>query len=262
MNIWCKDELSILKNNYNKMKTIDLLKLLPKRSLISIKQMIWKNKLFLKGRNRRMYNLEKLLGNTNETYYWIGFLLADGHFNKKNNRIHLSIHKKDIVQIQRFSDFIEGKCVIKNDRNCVLVAASNKQIVPLIKQKFDINNNKSHIPPNIEIFKKMEDELFLSLLIGYIDGDGNITNQSRNKTKTYGVIRIKSHSAWFDIFKYFEERLYQIFQINHHKYFTRIDKQGYCSLIFSNSIIGKTLKKFIITNKLPAMERKWNIILP
>ena len=41
----------------------------------------------------------------------------------------------------------------------------NKSAIAAICEKFDIKSKKTYCPPDVEIFKKLDDALFLSLLI-------------------------------------------------------------------------------------------------
>ena len=53
---------------------------------------------------RKKCNFEKLLEETNEKYYWLGFLLADGSFGKKKElKIGLSNKDKEhLIKLQNF----------------------------------------------------------------------------------------------------------------------------------------------------------------
>lgn len=60
-------------------------------------------------RNKKLY---KLLENSPEAYYWLGFLFADGHFTQ-SNRLVLSVSIKDKVHLERFIKFIGIQSHIK-----------------------------------------------------------------------------------------------------------------------------------------------------
>ena len=44
--------------------------------------------------------IEKLLDETPESYYWVGYLLADGHFNK-NYRLNFTQSGKDKISVEK-----------------------------------------------------------------------------------------------------------------------------------------------------------------
>ena len=87
------------------------------------------------------------------------------------------------------------------------------------------------------------------LLIGFIDGDGNIhKNYKRNDC----TIRIKLHKSWLNILKEFCEI------IGYKKDCAKVNNNGYASLVISNSIFIIELKK--LSKNVPALNRKWEII--
>ncbi len=200
--------------------------------------------------------LEFLLEDTALTYYWLGFLMADGHFSKKNElRLGLSI--KDEAHLRIFAKLINKnlhKTIEKKGLLYVYVSAMDNVIVPKIKEKFDINNRKTYIPPKLEIFEKMTDDLFLSFFIGYVDGDGNVKHQTGRKD---WVIQLGCHSSWKLIYKYFLKRLNRIFKCNSHtKIF--LDKRRLLRLFISTGVIIRGLKQKCIELKLSFLNRKWD----
>jgi len=62
--------------------------------------------------------LERLLENTPEAYYWIGFLMADGNFDIHGyvNRLTLFLSEKDKEHIQKFSQFIEVPVTTRKEK--------------------------------------------------------------------------------------------------------------------------------------------------
>ncbi len=48
--------------------------------------------------------------------------------------------------------------------------------VPLLKDIFSIENDKSHVPPVISNYNLTKDNI-MALIIGYIDGDGSIVRR-------------------------------------------------------------------------------------
>ena len=80
---WTKEELGILKEKYSTIENIeDLLMFLPKRTAKSInrKVCLMGLKRDNKVRRRTTYknNLKNLLNKSLESFYWIGFIFADG----------------------------------------------------------------------------------------------------------------------------------------------------------------------------------------
>ena len=95
MEIWSKEECVYLKQMYG---------LLDKHTLTSVLNRSWpsiQNKAFLlKIKRETNANSRKLISETNESYYWLGFLMADGHFNK-NGQIQINLAEKDLKHLQK-----------------------------------------------------------------------------------------------------------------------------------------------------------------
>ena len=199
-----------------------------------------------RARAKRKCDLSKLLEETPEAYYWIGFLLSDGHF--ENGRVKFHLGLKDSEQVKKFADFIKwsGKFDDRGELG-IGVAAKHTEVVEELCKKFDINNNKTYNPPKTIL--NHDKELLKYLLIGFIDGDGNIENQYKRKDC---FIRIKVHKSWDGILREFCEL------VGYDTKHVKLNKQGYCELCFSDSKIVTELKKK--THILPVLERKWGKI--
>lgn len=199
---------------------------------------------------KRLNNLSILLEDTPETYYWIGFLLADGHFDEKRIVVGLAEHDRD--HLERFAKYIsyEGtiSTVKKNSYNAVhsavRLSAMDAEVVTKLREKFDIKSNKTYNPP--KTLKWVSEDLFLCLLAGFIDGDGSI-NES--------CIRIKVHISWFNILLEFCERL----KLPEKNVF--ITKENYCVFYINRCDANRLFKNIILNNSIPFLYRKWSNII-
>ena len=92
--------------------------------------------------------MEKLLEETNLSYYWIGFILADGHISK-NNRLKVGLAIKDIKHLKQLAEYlnIDKIKINKHKKSCNFNKQSN--IVKEVKNKFNIDNNKTIKPPDL-----------------------------------------------------------------------------------------------------------------
>lgn len=195
---------------------------------------------------KRKCDLSSLLEETPEAYYWVGFLLADGHFEHGRITFHLSI--KDVNQVKKFADFIKWTGEFEKRKQLSIgVRAKHTTIVENLCKKFDIKHNKTYNPP--ETILNHDNELLKYLLIGFIDGDGNIEKQYKRNDC---FIRIKAHKSWEKILKEFCSLL------SYNDKHVRINKQQYCELCISNSKILNKLKKE--TKIIPVLKRKWDKI--
>ena len=197
--------------------------------------------------NERSSDLSILLNDSNETFYWIGFILADGCFFEDRLQITLAIKDKD--HLQNFANYVKYNIPLKDTKTNTTFSSKNIEICPLICEKFDIKANKTYNPP--KTIKTFTIDQQYCLLAGFIDGDGNIQNQ-RGGRKDY-FLRIKNHSSWEHILKEFNELIYNQESV-------KINNQGYAELNISNTEILKSLKRKVEEYNLPIMIRKWDII--
>lgn len=187
-------------------------------------------------------NFEHLLDESLEKYYWLGFLLADGHF--FNNRISITLSKKDKIHLEKLQKFLKIKTLIIKDGiyPTVKIAGMDTNIVKNICDKYKIDKNKTINPPNIF---EINGEKLKALCLGIIDGDGSISNFSNRKT---AFIRIKMHSNWLNVLNYLFPNK------------TRITPQGYAETTISDWSSVKNWKIFALSNNIPILERKWDKI--
>lgn len=185
---WSKQEITILKTNYQKMPRKELLKLLPNRTLggINIKA--------------RSLNLHNYIGNhswhstieynknyfsivNQETSYWAGFLAADAYIDSKNNKIRIKLAAKDKQQLMDFKQCLNFSGVIReytrntnkgfNFKTVYLDLCGASQIIKDLKLNFNIDSkNKSS---NLKAPFKLITINALAYIKGLIDGDGSIT---------------------------------------------------------------------------------------
>lgn len=198
---------------------------------------------------RSVYNIEKLLLNECESYYWIGFLLADGNFSDVHG-ISLSLALVDSEHLLKFCNFLNIKQTTVN-RGMIVGRAMNKPIIDAIREKFNINNRKTYIPPDIEIFKNIDRKLMVSLITGFIDGDGSIFINSKNSKIV--CLRITCHGSWVQILKLFATVLSPNAKVT-------INKRGHSVLNLSNTFELKKIKQEILEYNLPLLLRKWDRI--
>ncbi len=209
-----------------------------------------------KRQNKEHYgDLSILLNDTYESFYWIGFLLADGSFNK-TNRLTIVLSAHDIIHLEKFAKYIKYKKPIKisnvkiNNKEfqkCGL-SIQDKNIIPLLVEKFDISINKTYNPP--KTINKWNKDLILALFAGFIDGDGSITRKTNRKD---AKLHIKNHSSWLYILEEFSNIIFG-------KNYCGINKDGYAYLAIEEFPVIRKLKLELLKLNIPLLERKWNNI--
>ncbi len=246
---WSSEEKDLLINKYPETPTEELLELFPNRTWDSLKLMAEKLKIKRYYNAQRISSAKILLEETNETYYWLGFLMADGHFSE--NRLSLRLAIKDINHLEKFAKFIG--CNLNTYKETVSVSLMDTKYISKIREKFNIVNDKTYNPCNISNINDYN--LLMSLIIGFIDGDGSIgLVHKRNDA----ALRVKCHSSWLENLQFMVNVIYSKSDeivIN-----SKITKAGYAQFIISNNTILRLLKEIAINLNIPILERKWDVI--
>lgn len=187
-----------------------------------------------------------LLDGSNVSYYWLGFILADGHI-ENSTRLSVRLGLKDIDHLEKLSKYLKVK-MTKNDISCLISIMDSVSIRKLC-ENFSINSDKTTHPPNISVLNIERDKL-LSLFCGFIDGDGCIGNLHNRVDFN---LRVRCHSSWLEILSFFSSKF-----LNNCS--TKIDNRGYSILCCGNTELLKGIKKECLKLNIPLMNRKWNII--
>ncbi len=231
---WTNDEINYLKKNHGK-KTLNEMVNELNRSPSSI---INKSHLLkLNLRTNRLCDLGELINESNESYYWLGFLMADGHFSKRG-QIQINLSEKDLQHLIKFSKFVKYKKILTKPS---LYICDNR-FIPLLCEKYALVNNKTYNPPNIDNISG--DKLF-SLIIGFIDGDGTINN--------LGYLTIKIHNSWYEVLKKMMEHLVGVGNFS-----IIINKDNLVVSSITKIELMKKIKEKIINLNITFLERKWD----
>jgi hypothetical protein len=195
----------------------------------------------------------------------MGFLLADGHFNKLG-RISVTLAIQDLNHLELLANFVGVNTIKTTKKGAVSISFGDKVTSDKIKEKFNVNNLKSYSPPILPV---MTDDQFLSFMCGYIDGDGCISKQKGSSyTKKDGTVsnyirndlllQVKCHKNWQDSLERFGNRLCRIFSVDESKSKIRIDKKGYLVWRIYGNYLLEEIKKKALTLGIPLMKRKWD----
>lgn len=211
-------------------------------------------------KSRSHHNLSRLLEETPEAYYWMGFILADGYISYyRENPIAISIDlaPADCDHLAKFSAFVGADAPViykpsTSGSGRVRVRVPGRAVIPLILNKFGVLPNKTTNPPTVGV-DWMSDELFLSYLIGLIDGDGLI-NKANPRYQPF--IRIRVHSSWKCYLSLIDRRLSSISGSD--PLGTRDCKSGYVQINWGDRATVKMLRLFTVDYDLPVLNRKWS----
>lgn len=264
------EEIDIIKKEYPLCSKEVIMSLLPGRDYGTIK---WKANDLGVYKERAVQiesDVSKLLDESNETYYWIGFLMADGYISHDTNRISLALQVGDVEHVRKFANYIKREKINFSSCNSVspstgklyvkksyIVSAMDKFYIPQIIEKYDFKPRKTYNPPNLSYLNKDFNQ-FASFLIGFIDGDGSIVkNKNRLKKETkLCSIKIGCHLSWEKNLQFFSDKLRNFLKCDRIK--STISKKDGCSyIVFSTKCIN-FLKLKTIELKLPILNRKWD----
>ena len=192
--------------------------------------------------------LSNLLDNSPESYYWLGFLLADGHFSDKN-RVVLSISRKDRDHLKNLRTFLNCDSKIRDhsfewhgteyDMSTLSIMDTNS--ASIIRCKYKIESNKTKQPPDLSSLSEVDK---FCVMIGFVDGDGSIQYQT---SRTDCKISIKCHSSWLDNLRFLFGS-------------SRINSAGYAYHCTADNEIIRAWKRKALDLRLPIMQRKWDKI--
>jgi len=190
--------------------------------------------------SNKSFDLKRLLDGSNESLYWIGFILADGHISKSNT-IQINLHKKDYQHLNRLITYLDSKTNILIKENIVRCVLTDVPSVLCLKKMFNWSSNKTKNP--VEIPNLNDNQLF-SLIIGFIDGDGSIESKR---------LAVKCDKSWENILMRFYTHL-----TGEQKKFNYV---GNCSIFYIlKKAILRNIKNKSISLNLPIMKRKWDKI--
>lgn len=187
-----------------------------------------------------------------QTFYWVGFLIADGSFYNKG-KFELGLAEKDVEVLEEFSKYIDyqNKLMYREGTKSYRISFSNSKDVPKFMEKYGFKLRKTYNPIDFSIYNKYTKGQLMALLIGIIDGDGHIAN---NGSSGAFAITITAHTSW----EQFYIDLLTYLDLSHsivHR------KEGNCLTIrmYRKEII-QDLVNLINTNNLFHLKRKWEII--
>lgn len=259
-----KAELRKLKLLFSVASKSEILSVFPNRTWSSLRHTAY-HLGYSRGKfalNIPKNNFCRLLESSPVAHYWVGFLLADGSLSKKG-QLTLSCCVENKNHIEHFASFVNSRVKIEKESTSgykigkpyCRVAIASKINSQKLTDKFGFYNRKTYNPPPIEKYCDIEQDLFLSLLVGFIDGDGTIRQtSSRGKRRNACAIRIKLHKSWLVFLTMCCDRLNAIIQMDLPS--PKINKQGYASWEFSKGSAMSVLVTNIEQHSLPVLE-KW-----
>lgn len=194
---------------------------------------------------------------------YLGMLLADGHFSRKDS-ITLSLHQRDKDYLNHYKDYFDFSSLItlvKNRQDYYLIATDHN-LVPLIREKFDIQFQKTYNPPSLSWIREYNPDLYFAMIVGFIDGDGWISHDHRNHHFRIGT---RVHRSWLNNLIEFQNFLYEYFNIfpTKQKRPPHIIEPCYSNMsLYDQDLLIAVKNKIIEFDLYPyVLQRKWDKII-
>lgn len=194
---WSVIENKIITALYPESQWNKLLQLLPNRSMDSITQRAGELGV-VRIRTSHIGSLDNLLLDHPISYYWIGFLFADGHLSVDGKLVcNLSI--KDKSHLNKLANYLNVN--VNNNIKFPGICIQDKHKANYLRQKYDWHHRKTYNPPSLELYENLfcNKEFFVSWLIGFLDGDGSIVRDKR-RIQDIGFI-VGCHINWDSFLK-------------------------------------------------------------
>jgi len=201
---------------------------------------------------RRNGTMEPLINGSLESFYWLGFIAADGYI-YKNGHLMVSQSEKDKSNSYRLAKFLETDVYVhtpsswfENSSDAYRVNISDKKIGKQIREMFNIQDDspKTYTGISLDFIKNQEQAI--SFLCGFIDGDGSLTK--------HGSYNIQCHKSWFETFVNLCELI--PFESNCRVRYEKSKKDSFAVLSFKKKE-SEQIRQFALSNKLPVSERKF-----
>lgn len=256
---WSEKQLELLKYHwqYSNMKT--LLEIFPNRtynSLMLQAKRIGVKSLIKRKRKGSLKFLDEL--NCENSYYWWGFIMADGHLSAEGDLV-ISLSIKDLNHLQELADIIG--CSIKINQSITSYSVSKfctLRIKDLTfgKKWYDLLSmvsQKTYNPPNLKYFYKKE--YLIYFLIGLIDGDGSIWRSRVTKTSKGSIaLRLEMHSSWEETLKDLSSKIKEFYDIDFN---VKINSKGFVKMEISSKDHLIKLYEYTKNKNIKPLERKW-----
>lgn len=258
---WTKEEEDLLKYHWENSDMETLLTALPNRTY---SQMMNKAKILgvtSKVKRKRQGSLSFLDSLTENSAYWWGFIMADGHLSPRGELcICLSGQDQDYLKILanhlhcRTTVRIKSGGFSKENSEFIDLRIQDKKFQEKWYSILEYINPKTYNPPKLDVFYKKN--LLIYFLIGFIDGDGSIWVNNQTETNHGSIaLRIEVHPNWKDRFKELFSKVEEMYEI---KFNLKTNSKGYIKAEIASRKDLEKLSKYI--DKCDYMVRKWNIV--
>ena len=204
-------------------------------------------------RNTPTYTLDRLLDESITSFYWLGLVISDGSFYK--GRFEIGLSEKDydyLLEFAKYIGFDSEKIDYRKNTNSYRICFCNQKNIEIFMEHFGLHYRKTYNPIDYDnVFRKYTTEQKLALLIGIIDGDGNINKEY----KTRYSVNITAYYTWDDFYKKLISDIGIDFNIH------RLKNSNVLRITTGKQCNVKKLLDFVNNNNLLYLKRKWKKII-
>lgn len=252
----CQEHSDLIKENYS---TCDLNWLSSKtgQSVHSLQEWARRHNLKRTINLQRNGDMSPLLSETLESFYWLGFIAADGYI-YKNGHLMVSQSVKDKDTIFKLAKYLKTSVYKyksksggfrKKESMTYRVNISDKIIGIKIMEMFNIQTNSPKTYTGICLDFIKNSKQAAAFLCGFIEGDGSL-----NKS---GYYKIECHQSWLATLSILMDKCPKVFKdFNLGIKKAKSKKSPYLILRFRISA-SKYIRKFAKSFNLPCSERKF-----
>jgi hypothetical protein len=135
------------------------------------------------GTYRYKHNWDFFEKDSEELYYFLGFVAADGYIS--NNEIEIGLSETDLAILEKFRDLIvpDKPIYYKARTRSYTLKISCRSKIKKFKEFFDMTSNKKHDEIG---FPEIPKKYLKDFIRGYVDGDGTMgTTKGYKGEKVY-----------------------------------------------------------------------------
>jgi hypothetical protein len=241
---WTKEETELFKEKYPIFTLKELLLIFPGKTRLNFAYKAFNHGLKKNSQKRSNSSMKFLCQGSLESFYWMGFLLTDGHF--KETLLSVTLSSLDRYHLDRLANRLNAKVYTYRNGNICRLTVTDTEFCPYLISKWDIKDRKTYNPPSE--LPDMSNNEFLCFLAGFLDGDGHIEKD--------GCGRVKIHESWKGIMDIMTSRA----SFTKPKLHTVTTSFGISKVVrahFPRLTLIK-VKEVLTKNNVPFLKRKWD----
>lgn len=197
--------------------------------------------------------------NSEEQFYWLGFMYADGNISHEGNRIEMRLSIKDKEHLEKFRKFLNLTTDIRtgvcNGNGFCHLSVRNKHMWNTLNELGCTPRKSLTLQfPSLSLFKRKEN--ILHFIRGYVDGDGCLTTYL-NHTKT--SIRTELNLVGSESFLKSVNKLFKNVGYIKNKSSDNWNNKAY-NLYFSN-VPSRKIARYLYENATIYLNRKYEKFL-